>query len=48
MVRVCSYKFVLVMSNSLCDGFTDEKLEDAYVAGAVPIVLGARCPGHSH
>jgi len=35
------YKFVLVMSNSLCDGFVDEKVEDAFISGAVPVILGS-------
>eukprot|EP00656_Telonema_subtile_P000847 TRINITY_DN10402_c0_g2_i3.p1 TRINITY_DN10402_c0_g2~~TRINITY_DN10402_c0_g2_i3.p1 ORF type:complete len:378 (+),score=59.01 TRINITY_DN10402_c0_g2_i3:232-1365(+) len=35
------YKFVLVLANTLCEDYVDEKVEDAFLAGAVPVVLGS-------
>ena len=36
-----NYTFTVVISNSICDGYVDEKLDDAYNAGTIPIVLGS-------
>ena len=35
------YTFSVVISNSLCDGYTDEKLQNAYDSGTIPLVLGS-------
>lgn len=35
-----SYTFAIVMSNTICDGYMDEKLQDAYDAGVSRLGLG--------
>eukprot|EP00658_Telonema_sp_P-2_P013455 TRINITY_DN15092_c0_g1_i1.p1 TRINITY_DN15092_c0_g1~~TRINITY_DN15092_c0_g1_i1.p1 ORF type:complete len:246 (+),score=48.18 TRINITY_DN15092_c0_g1_i1:175-912(+) len=33
------YKFNLIIANTLCEDYVAEKVEDAFLAGAVPVVL---------